>query len=168
MQAVQIYRSKSECHESRLYHFRQDHLRKRRCQTREAVATLWTGAGKKMTFVTSLQELLDYITEVRREHLIPAENDLPVIMVANWCAPSTIRDSQLALQIEALQTLSQLSNVDSMAMILMPAWERTKGQIFKSENILLTKLAERQVNADDRASLSLRSAVDFLSVCKMI
>ena len=75
-------------------------------------------------------------------------------MVANWCAPSTIRDSQLALQIEALQTLSQLSNVDSMAMILMAVWERTKGQIFKSENILLTKLAERQVNADDRASLS--------------
>ena len=103
--------------------------------------------GKKMNFVTSLQQLLDYITEVRREHLIPAENDLPVIMVANWCAPSTIRDSQLALQIEVLQTLSQLSNVDSMAMILMPVWERTKGQIFKSENILLTKLAERQVNA---------------------
>lgn len=75
-------------------------------------------------------------------------------MVANWCAPSTIRESQLALQIEALQALSQLGDVDSMAMILMPVWERTKGQIYKSENTLLTKLAERQVNVDDRASLS--------------
>lgn len=155
MQAVQIYRSKSECHESRLYHFRQEHLRKRRCQAREAVATLWTGGpSRPMAFVNSLHEFLAYITDARKEHLIPTDTALPVVMVANWCAPSTIRESQLALQIEALQALSQLGDVDSMALILMPVWERTKGQIYKSENILLTKLAERQVNVDDRASLS--------------
>ena len=69
MQAVQIYRSKSECHESRLYHFRQEHLRKRRCQAREAVATLWTGPSRSMAFVSSLHEFLAYITDVRRELL---------------------------------------------------------------------------------------------------
>ena len=41
-----------------------------------------------------------------------------------------------------------------MGVLMMPVWERVRGNLFKTENSLLKALWDKDVNTDEKASIS--------------
>eukprot|EP00435_Cladocopium_sp_Y103_P039792 s76_g10.t1 len=125
IKATTVYRSKLKCHETLMYHARLEHTRRRRVHAREAAATLFSGAVAKYQYVSNGDAAL-----------------------------AAVRDEQLALQLQSLQMLINNDDLDTMGIVIMPVWGRTKGILFKTENTLLKALCEKDVNTDEKASLS--------------
>eukprot|EP00435_Cladocopium_sp_Y103_P036908 s3790_g9.t1 len=152
IQAVLIFRSKQESHESLIYHAKMDHQRKRRMHGKESTATLFAGPQAMFSFVTSVETMLANLCALKREHRL--QQPLLVLVVVNWAAPSIVREEQMAQQMQALHSILSHEDLDAMGLILMPVWERSKGSMHKSESLLLENLSDRDVNTDDKASLS--------------
>lgn len=68
-----------------------------------------------------------------------------VLIVVSWAAPCQARDDVLTLQIKALQSMINNNQMDAMAVLIMPVWERAKGNLFKSENLFLKALCEKDI-----------------------
>lgn len=58
------------------------------------------------------------------------------------------------MQLQTMTNLFAADSVDPMGIILMPIWERAKGSLYKTENLLLKSLSEKDINTDEKASLS--------------
>ena len=152
IQAVQVYRSKLECHESLVYHAKLEHQRRRRVHARESIGTMFKGTAPQFQFCENVDKVLSAVSQLRREYRL--QQPVLVLVVVNWASPSIVRDEHLALQLQALQQLVNLDDADSMGLVLMPVWERAKGSLYKSENLLLKSLSEKDTNTDEKASLS--------------
>lgn len=150
--ALQVYRSKLQCHEALVYHARLEHKRRRRLQARDAVASLFTGPVAQFLYMDSVDGAVSQVLRFQKEHRL-SQQPL-VLMVVNWAAPSQVRDEHLALQMSALQAMINNDFMDVMGVLIMPVWERAKGNLFKSENLLLKSLCERDICTDEKASLS--------------
>ena len=161
IQAVLIFRSKQESHESLIYHAKMDHQRKRRMHGKESTAKLFAGPLAMFSFVTSVDTMLANLCALKREHRL--QQPLLVLVVVNWAAPSIVREEQMAQQMQGLHSILSHEDLDAMGLILMPVWERSKGSMHKSESLLLKNLSDRDVNTDDKASLSFEDDVVRLS-----
>ena len=152
IKATTVYRSKLKCHETLMYHARLEHTRRRRVHARETAATLFSGAVAKFQYVSNGDAALAAVMQLHKEHRL--KKPPLVLVVVNWASPSQVRDEQLALQLQSLQMLINNDDLDTMGIAIMPVWERTKGILFKTENTLLKALCEKDVNTDEKASLS--------------
>ena len=161
IQAVSVFRSKLACHESLLYHARVEHLRKRRISAKEATATLFTGPASQFKFVSAVEDVVATLGQLSREYRL--SQPLLVLLIVNWAAPSVVREEQMSMQLQAMTNLFAADSVDTMGIILMPIWERAKGSLYKTENLLLKSLSEKDINTDEKASLSFEDKCYFLS-----
>ena len=151
IQAMVVFRSKLECHETLLYHAKLDHTRKRRLQGRDAVEELFKGAVPKFSFIASHDQMLNCLLQLKREYRV---DSLLVLVVVNWASPSTVRDEQMSLQMQILQCALGQEDFEPMGLVVMPVWERAKGSLYKAESLLLKSLSEKDMNLDEKASLS--------------
>ena len=161
IQAMVVFRSKLECHETLLYHAKLDHTRKRRLQGRDAVEELFKGAVPKFSFIAGYDQMLNCLLQLQREYRVES---LPVRVVVNWASPSTVRDEQVALQMQVLQCVLGQEGFEPMGLVVMPVWERAKGSLYKAESLLLKSLSEKELNLDEKASLSFQETLQFLYV----
>ena len=152
--SIQVYRSKLACHESLVYHAKVDHTRKRRLQARTAIESLFSGPLPIFFFGSEVDGLLQHLLAVRQEHRLAETDQLLVAAFVNWTSPSAIREQHLALQLQVLHRMMSTANIDCVGVILCPCWERTRGQLFKTESMLLEKLADMDINTDEKATLS--------------
>ena len=152
IKATNVYRSKLKCHETLVYHARLEHTRRRRLHAREAASTLFSGPVAKFQYLNHGDAALAVVTQLSKEHRL---NKPPlVLLVVNWASPSQVREEQLALQVQTLQMMINRDDLDCMGVLMMPVWERVRGNLFKTENSLLKALWDKDVNTDEKASIS--------------
>lgn len=156
--ATQMYRSKLECHETLLYHAKVEHTRKRRLQALDAVEELFKGAVAKFSFTSTVEHALNGLLQLKKEYRV---DRLPILLMVNWASPSTIRDEQMQLQVQVLQQILGQEDFEPMGLVVMPVWERAKGSLYKSETLLLKSLSEKEINMDEKASLSFEDVLSF-------
>ena len=156
--ATQMYRSKLECHETLLYHAKVEHTRKRRLQALDAVEELFKGAVPKFSFTSTVEHALNGLLQLKKEYRV---DRLPILLMVNWASPSTIRDEQMQLQVQVLQQILGQEDFEPMGLVVMPVWERAKGSLYKSETLLLKSLSEKEINMDEKASLSCEDVLSF-------
>ena len=159
--ATKMYRSKLDCHETLLYHAKVEHTRKRRLQALDAVEELFKGAVAKFSFDSTIEHVLNGLLQLKKEYRV---DRLPVLLVVNWASPSTARDEQMELQAQVLQQILSQEEFEPMGLVVMPVWERAKGSLYKSETLLLKSLSEKDINMDEKASLSFEDVLSFKNV----
>ena len=53
-----------------------------------------------------------------------------------------------------------MEDIDSLAVVFTPVWDRKKGMLYRSESMVLDKIASANVNCDERAVLSFAERID--------
>ena len=83
-----------------------------------------------------------------------------VLTIVNWSAPSTINVGALALQEAIWGATVNMDNIDALGVVFVPIWDRKKGMLYKVETMVLDKIANANVNGDERATLSFEERPD--------
>jgi len=99
--------------------------------------------------------LKNHSEEILRAENIRPSTPLAIMVVVNWAAPSTNTAGAMAVQDAILSVALNGNNCDTLGVVFTPVWERTqKGLLYKAESMVLDRIANANINCDERAVLS--------------
>ena len=159
---MEVYRSKVSSHSSLLYHHhRLEHMKRRRVQASEAVDVMFqNGCPPRFAFCIANQPgnavgfLKDHSEEILRAENVRPNTPLAIMVVVNWAAPSTNSAGAMAVQDPILSAVLNGNNCDTLGVVFTPVWERKQGLLYKAESMVLDRIANANINCDERAVLS--------------
>ena len=164
---MDIYLAKKATHQSLVYHHKLEHLRRRCMQAREAADTLFARQTPTFSFnvagrsvAQEVSGLENFCRDVRKAENILPESPLMVLTIVNWAAPSTITAAEMSQQESIMGATLNMEGIDGLAVVFTPVWDRKKGMLYKAETMVLDRIANANVNCDERATLSFEERPD--------
>ena len=155
MKAYQLWRAKSEDREAAVYHAKLQHMVNRQAEAQRQVRGLldygqasWMGGIDELTTATdAMGKINHFLTRIGQIHQVGADQIL-VLGVLNWSAPSLISSQQQTTQASVLGGLVNGGSPHCVGLVVSPSHTYGKGKLYKHQEVSHKLLVNANLNID--------------------